>query len=654
MTRLSLPPEDRTLSPYTGWTRAHLTRVADTILDGAARHASPTGAGIRYPGAPGGFGPEVDALEGFSRTFLLAAFRIAGDPAGTEPLADRYARGLAAGVDPDGAERWPRPDEVDQAKVEAAALSLGLHLTRDAVWARLDDTARAHTVDYLAGFVGGSRPSNNWAWFRLLVEQFLENVGGPFSAADRAADLALLDGLEREGGWSADGAARSFDHYAGWALSFYPLLWADMVGAEPRHAQRIARYRSRLDAFLDDALHLVGADGGPLVQGRSLTYRFATAGAAAVAAFVGGSRHDPGLLRRSVSGQVRHFTDRGAPEASGVLPLGWFGPWRPLAQDYSGPGSPYWAGKGLLPLALPPGHAFWTAVEQPLPVERGPFTRVLVAPGWVAAGTRDGIVRVVNHGTDHGTAGTVQPDAPLYARLGYSTATAPVLAGPGVRDPLDGTVAVVRDGRASHRSGFTTGALREMDGTGIGASSGPVHWHRRFVEEFDVGGGGTPVVTAVGPVLDVVSAVRGAWEVRFVRVRSCRIAGADATVRDGDVLRVGGWALSASTVAEVGPAHLSAALVPGGETQSRVLGLHGWDEATAGVRRERNVTPLAAETGTPWLSAPLAPDTWAVAGVLLGSAAEVPRVTVRGGKGDVTWPDGSTTALPLDDLLPPG
>lgn len=652
MTILAFPDEDRALSPYTGWTRAHLVAVADTILEGAARHASPAGAGIRYPGAPGGFGPAVDALEGFSRTFLLAAFRIAGDPAGTVSLAERYARGLAAGVDPTGDERWPRPDEVDQAKVEAAALALSLHLTRDTVWARLDDTARTHTVDWLATFVGGSYPPNNWAWFRVLVEQFLESVGGPSSAADRAADLALLDGFEREGGWSADGAARSFDHYAGWALSFYPLLWADMVSGEPQQADRIARYRRRLDAFLDDALHLVGADGGPLIQGRSLTYRFATAAAAGVAAFSGTSRHEPGLLRRAVSGQVRHFADRGAPDAAGVLPLGWHGPWRPLAQHYSGPGSPYWAAKGLLPLALPAAHPFWRAVEQPLPIDRGPFARPIMAPGWLATGTADGIVRVINHGTDHRTPGALQPDAPLYAKLGYSTATAPVLAGAGVRDPLDGTVAVVRGGRASHRSGFTTGALRVVDGTVCGGSSGPAHWHDGCLAEFDVGGGGTAVETAVGPVVDVVSALRGPWEVRLVRVRSG--GGEDERIRDGDSLRIGGWALSAPILAERGAAAVAAVLAPGGETQSRIVGLLGLDGATAGVRREHDVTPRGPETGTPWLSAAARPDTWTAVGVLLGESTGVPHLVLRDGDAVVSWPDGATTTFRPADLLPRG
>ena len=32
---IALPADDFTLSPFTGWTRAHWTRVADTVLDGA-------------------------------------------------------------------------------------------------------------------------------------------------------------------------------------------------------------------------------------------------------------------------------------------------------------------------------------------------------------------------------------------------------------------------------------------------------------------------------------------------------------------------------------------------------------------------------------------------------------------------------------------
>ncbi|WP_083511307.1 DUF2264 domain-containing protein [Microbacterium sp. XT11] len=640
--RIRLPEDDRALSPYTGWTRTHWLTVADTVLEGARRHASPSGALVRYPGAPGGFGSHVDGLEGFTRTFMLAAFRIAGDPDGTQALAERCARAIAAGVDRAHPERWPRPDEVDQAKVEAAALAVGLHLVRDAVWARLDETAQAQTIDYLASFIGGSRPPNNWAWFRLIVEQFLENVGGPFSDRDREEDFALLDSFDRDGGWIADGAGRSFDHYSGWALPFYPVIWADMVAGDPRHAARIARYRARLDDYLDDALHLIGADGAPLIQGRSLTYRFATAGPAWAAAFTGGTRHDLGMLRRAASGQARHFVERGAPDAGGVLPLGWHRPWRAIAQDYSGPGSPYWAAKGMLGIALPADHPVWTATEAPLPIDRGDVARVLTVPGWLVSGTAsDGIVRVVNHGTDHRIEGDLQPDAPLYAKLGYSTATAPVLAGDGVAHPVDGTVAILRDGRPSHRSGFAVGELRDDRGTLLGASAAPAHWPLELVDAPDTGVGAMAARTELGPLVEIASAVRSAWEVRFVRV-------AGAGLRDGDLLRIGGWALSSDTLAVSGGAG-----VTDGERSSRLIALHGLSAASGCVDLLDDVTPLAPRTAVPRITAPVPADRWAVVAVLLGAASDPP--AVRAETTDswrIDWPDGAVTIVEPGALVP--
>jgi hypothetical protein len=119
------------ISPITGWERADWLALADRILDAGRRVASPRHALLAFPGEPGGYGADIDALEGFARTFMLAAFRIAGSPDTTGALAGWYAEGLDAGTDPASPERWLRPDEVDQAKVEAAALAIGLYFTRD-------------------------------------------------------------------------------------------------------------------------------------------------------------------------------------------------------------------------------------------------------------------------------------------------------------------------------------------------------------------------------------------------------------------------------------------------------------------------------------------------------------------------------------------
>ena len=70
----------------------------------------------------------------------------------------------------------------------------------------------------------------------------------------------------------------------------------------------------------------------------------------------------------------------------------------------------------------------WTAAPEPLPVDAGDVLAVAAAPGWAISTTRDdGIARVVNHGTDHALPGSDGGDSPLYARLGYSTATSPLL-----------------------------------------------------------------------------------------------------------------------------------------------------------------------------------------------------------------------------------
>ncbi|TMR11308.1 DUF2264 domain-containing protein [Nonomuraea turkmeniaca] len=621
--------DDRRLSPYTGWTRDHWAALADHLLLSARRYASGSHARISFPGPPGGYGADVDGLEGFARTFLAAGFRVAGE-SGRDPLGlmEWYAQGLATGTDPRSPERWVRLDEHGQAKVEAASLALVLHLTRPWLWDRLDPIVREQVVDYLAPAIGSDYPPINWIWFQIMVEQFLASVGGPFERKDIEEGLAFTDGFARENGWYADGAERAYDHYAGWALQFYPLMWSEMAAGDPAADSRRPLYLERLERYLHDAVHLVGADGSPLVQGRSLTYRFAAATQFWTGARAGLATPGPGLLRRAASGIARHFAERGAPDEDGVLTLGWHGAWPPIAQSYSGPGSPYWAAKGFFGLSLPADHPVWTAVEEPLPVEFDDYHRVVRAPGWLVSGTRaDGVVRVVNHGTDHSHPGTHLTDSPLYARLGYSTVTSPVLAGEHAADPFDQSVVLLDDdGRPSHRTGFETLLLDRLpSGTMIGASRWQAHW---VTPESDAGGDhgyGRPGTVRLGPWIELISAVRGPWEVRLIRLL------------EPGLLRVGGWPLPAT-----GPDAADRTL------HSQVIAGAGLD--LRGMVPAEDSSPLAPWTLIPWCatSGPARPDTWYDAAVFLGGQ-EPGRPPVVSWSDPVvarvTWPDAA------DDLL---
>ncbi|PWD50673.1 hypothetical protein C8046_08400 [Serinibacter arcticus] len=648
-------------SPLSGWTRETWASLADHLLDTAQRHASPGHGRITFPGPAGGYGADVDGLEGFARTFLLGGFRLAGNR-GTDPrdLAGWFARGLETGTDPSAPDRWVRLTEHPQAKVEAASLALVLDLTRPWIWDNLTSSVQERLVDYLAPAVGDDTyPRINWVWFRLVVQTFLRSVGGPHDLGEMQADLDTHDTFAREGGWLADGDTRAYDHYVGWALHLYPTLWARMAGATDLAAPRRERDRANLDTFLGDALALLGSDGAPLGQGRSLVYRFAAAAPFWVGAIAEVPSHSPGVLRRAASGVLSSFTDHGVPE-DGVLTLGWRHAWPRLAQSYSGPSSPYWASKGFLGLSLPADHPVWTATEEPLPAERGPVSRTIAAPVWaVSSGAEDGVVRIANHGTDHARVGDTGADSPLYARLGYSTATLPLLDEDAWTAPLDQTVVLVDgEGRRSHRSGMAVLQLTSADGAVVAGSRSEVRWIAPDAVQHHHGSGyrGTP--TGAG-TLTTVSVLRGAWEVRLVHL-------ADASA-DAVALEAGGWALASAappleSLAGGGDdtGDTPAVVLDDGAVRAVLAPLLGFDATR--VERRRDASPLGDHAAVALASAPARAGWYALALGLGRSAATgeradgvgpsdsldaVPGVTLTDSRALVAWADGATTSVDL-------
>lgn len=610
------------------WSRADWVNFADRLLAAAMRNASDGNGRITFPGDEGGYGRAVDGLEGFARTFLIAGFRIAGARGeGVDELIDFYARGVRTGVDPDAPDRWVRLDEHPQAKVEAASLALIFDLTRPWLWDKLDPTTQQRVVDYLAPVVGDDTyPRNNWLWFRIVVETFLRSVGGPWSQDDIETDLARHDSYRRAEGWFSDGDDRAYDHYVGWAMHLYPILWARMSGAAELAGDRPARDVEDLDSYLRDAIHLVGADGSPLIQGRSLIYRFAAAAPFWAGIIADVPSLSAGALRHAAERVVRHFNEHGGPDATDVLTMGWHETWRQLAQPYSGPGSPYWAAKGLLGIALPADHPVWSAPAEPLPVEQGDFLRQIAAPGWAVSGTHaDGIVRIANHGTDKAAPGALVADSPLYARIGYSTATSPLLDERGWTEPLEQSVALVEGGgRATHRAGMDLLDVRTDDASVAVASAS--RWHAHLVDiaaEQQRHGGGFTGEASVVATVSAVSVLRGPWEVRLVRVD-------DLAEPERWTVRWGGW-----------PSPHDAALT------SAIRPLT-FDGATESVSRS-NASPLAPNVIVPTVSSPVAAGTWQAAEILLSGADArcSSTLVVADGSAQITWPDGAHTAIRL-------
>ncbi len=237
----------------------------------------------------------------------------------------------------------------------------------------------------------------------------------------------------------------------------------------------------------------------------------------------------------------------------------------------------------------------WTAHELPLPVEESDTYTALPAPGWLLHGTRhDGIVRLVNHGSDHhppapGTADIeagADPDEgagaddPHYAKLAYSTATAPQSAPHALARNTDGHLALLApDGTPSRRRRIHP--LRCEDRVASSWSTARLPGDER------------------GYRIETTSVLHGPWEIRVHRVEA----------PEGAVVREGGHAVgdAQSPFASSGPDWALARTAEG--LSSALVALYGWDggEEGAAVARDVETHAYGPYSAVPYLrSAPRA------------------------------------------------
>jgi hypothetical protein len=607
-----LPAEDRRRSPFTGWTRDHWITVADELLAGVYRFASSRNAMVVIPGKhPSINGAASDGLEGYARTFLLAAYRLAAS-GGTAPgnLVARYSEGLRAGTEPRGDEAWPSILDHGQPIVEAASIALALYETRSWIWETLDDATRQRVVEWLSGVRSKRLPLGNWALFPLIVESFLKSVGAPYRQSEIEGHLDRADSWYRGNGWYTDGPGRSFDYYTAWGFHFHSLMWCRVDG-DRNDPARAAVYRERVVRFLEQYRFLFGGDGAPLYHGRSLTYRFAVAAPVWAGAMLDATPLLPGETRRIASGALRHFLERGAIH-DGLLTLGWYDEFHAMTQPYSGHGSPYWASKAFCGLLLPPDHPAWTAEEEPTPVERSDFCVAMPEPGFLVRGTMaDGIVRVASHRSDHfPLPGRHRPrnrlrraagrlaralDGPRarppagydvhYAKLAYSTHAAPECSGPPL--DIDSQVTLITpDGAHSQRLRFTCLGVADRYGASV--------FH--------------PDVQA-GARVETHTIARGRAELRVHHV----------SAPGGGVLRDGGFAIASSDPPEtvIGDGWSMVRRADG--LTSFVATIHGFDVAK--VSRSAQTNPFGTSSATPYVTrlADLRPEAICVSLVVLSA-----------------------------------
>ncbi|AJY47867.1 hypothetical protein TM49_02250 [Martelella endophytica] len=341
-------------------TKADLQDAVTSFYAPLAPWFSEGGAALRLSAGGAHYDDRAAEMEAFVRPLWGIVPLVAGGASFED--ARRYVDGFSHGMDPNHEEYWGKPRPFDQRLVEMAGIGLTLLLAPDVFWRPMSEPAKDKAERFLLTINELDVPDNNWLFFRVLVNLGLRNVGRQWSeeavtkALERIETFYLGDGYYRDGVW------RHRDYYSPMALHFYGLVVAKVAAdLYPDHA---TRYRERARLFAEDFQHWFADDGAAIPYGRSLTYRFAEGAFWAGCAYADEEVLPWGRIKGLLLRHLRWWSTMPIAGRDGVLSIGYSYPNLLMSESYNAPGSPYWALKIFLVLALPDDHPFWMAEEE--------------------------------------------------------------------------------------------------------------------------------------------------------------------------------------------------------------------------------------------------------------------------------------------------
>ncbi|MCZ7455495.1 DUF2264 domain-containing protein [Rhizobium rhizogenes] len=365
-------------------TRADVRKALDDSFAPLLPYFSQSGARVTLSGTAAHFDRAAADLEGFARPLWgIAPLALSGDSFAHWPL---LAKGIANGTDPAHPDYWGDVRQKDQRLVELAALGFALRLAPQHLWEPLSDAQKDNVRRYLLTARERNYADNNWKFFRVMVDMALDHLGVDFDRSLTGTFQAELDGFYIADGWYRDGDYRRIDHYIAFAMHFYGLIYAKLSKPGDAYAER---YRERARLFAGDFASWFDEDGGALAFGRSMTYRFACGGFWAGLAFADEEALPWGEIKGLYLQHLRWWAQKPIADRDGVLSIGYAYPQLTMSESYNSAGSPYWAFKAFLPLALPESHPFWQA-EEKLP-ETSTKPRPLIHPGMVMMRTKGNV-----------------------------------------------------------------------------------------------------------------------------------------------------------------------------------------------------------------------------------------------------------------------
>lgn len=303
-------------------------------------------------------------MEAFARPLWGLIPFWAGGGVDTE-FEEIYRRGIEAGTDPENPEYWHTCRDYDQKFCEMAAIAFGMLFCPEKLWEPLSDQGKDNLIDWLWEINRHACCACNWQFFKIITNVAMYKVGRAYDAAGLKEGLELIDAYYDTGGWYHDGNGGDKDYYNPFVMVTYGMIYAMFMQEED--PARCARFRERALAFGKDYIYWFSENGEAFAFGRSMTYRFAQAAFFSVCVLSGTEVFSLPVLKGIISRHLVYWLNQPIFDNAGVLTIGYCYPNLQMSESYNAPGSPYWAMKAFLFLALPEEHPYWKAPIAPLP-----------------------------------------------------------------------------------------------------------------------------------------------------------------------------------------------------------------------------------------------------------------------------------------------
>jgi hypothetical protein len=300
--------------------------------------------------------------------------------------------------DPAHPNYWAEPpkDKPTQRTVESALVAIAIMRLGNDFVAKLTPQQRTNVQNWLASCTIIPERANNHAWFTALNQAARLELSRTFKEFKgdeewMLADLKAMDALAPVGedGWYSDHPQQPvFDYYNFWTFGNFPLFWSRVIGHRYPEWDKI--FNGRVKEFLQKAPYFFASNGAIPLYGRSLSYRWDVLSPMVLGYEMGLWPHSPGLLKKIVRTNLQWWWDMGAyDEKLGKIretltPDGS----KDVTEAYIDNGHPYWCMQAFSMFAIPANDPFWTAEEEPLPVEKGDYAIRFEGPKMLVTGTK--------------------------------------------------------------------------------------------------------------------------------------------------------------------------------------------------------------------------------------------------------------------------